>query len=209
MNEIKHRLIGYCRASTKKQMESIKIQRENLEKCKCDKIFQEIISGAKINDKYEYDRPELNKCLSFLKKDDILIVNSMCRVGRLMFPTLKLFYEQLLTRGVFLKTYRGDIIDPNNPQSIQRFYFEIMMVENEYMTIVSRMRIGLANANKKGFFGGRPHSYDASKIQRAHYLNNKGLKIKDIIKDLQVTRRTYYRMLKHNADSFVPRIKKK
>jgi len=203
-----NRLIGYCRVST--QQQSTKIQEDILKKCGCQLIYKEKISGVKINNEiHEYDRPELNKMLNELKKGDIIVIRSVDRLGRLCYYNMKVFYEKICPKGAFLKIYNGDIIDKQQPHTIQLFLFQCMIAEAEYTAINARRTAGLLEAQRNGRYGGRLHTYKRADVQRAHYLKNKDLKVKDILKDLQVSRRTYYRMLKHDADTFQPRVSKK
>ncbi len=66
--------VGYARVSTKDQ--SLDLQVDALKKAKCDEVFCEIASGAKIA------RPILDDLLSRLRQGDVLVIWKLDRLGR-------------------------------------------------------------------------------------------------------------------------------
>jgi DNA invertase Pin-like site-specific DNA recombinase len=64
--------IGYARVSTKDQ--NLDLQIDALKKAGCKKIYEEVISGAKL------DRPVLNDLLANLREDDVLIIWKLDRI---------------------------------------------------------------------------------------------------------------------------------
>ena len=67
--------IGYARVSTNDQ--NLDLQLAALKEAGCGRIFQEKISGAKI------DRPELERLLDQLRPDDIVVVWKLDRLAAL------------------------------------------------------------------------------------------------------------------------------
>jgi predicted site-specific integrase-resolvase len=65
---------GYARLSTDGQ--SLAAQLAELKAAKCEKIFQEKISGARS------DRKQLAKLMALLAKDDVLVVTRLDRLAR-------------------------------------------------------------------------------------------------------------------------------
>jgi DNA invertase Pin-like site-specific DNA recombinase len=65
---------GYARVSTDGQ--SLVAQLAGLKAAKCEKIFQEKISGARS------DRKQLAKLIALLAKDDVLVVTRLDRLAR-------------------------------------------------------------------------------------------------------------------------------
>lgn len=67
--------IGYARVSTKKQ--NIDRQIKELNSAGVEKIFQEKISGTHFS-----ERKELQNMLNFIRQDNMLVVDSLERLGR-------------------------------------------------------------------------------------------------------------------------------
>src|SRR5207245_11786169 len=65
---------GYARVRTDGQ--SLSAQLAELKAAKCDKIFQEKVSGARS------DRKQLTRLMSLLAKEDVLVVTRLDRLAR-------------------------------------------------------------------------------------------------------------------------------
>jgi len=68
-------IIGYARVSSSSQ--SLDVQESKLREAGCTKIFMEKRSGKQTD-----DRPELARCLEFLREGDQLVACRLDRVGR-------------------------------------------------------------------------------------------------------------------------------
>jgi len=66
--------IGYARVSTVEQNEESQIDALNV--ASCERIFEQIYSGKSKN------RPELERMIDTLRKDDIVVVQRLDRLGR-------------------------------------------------------------------------------------------------------------------------------
>jgi DNA invertase Pin-like site-specific DNA recombinase len=66
--------VGYARVSSIGQ--NLAVQLEKLEAAGCDKIFKETRSGV------DAGRPELKRCLDFLREGDTLLVTKIDRLAR-------------------------------------------------------------------------------------------------------------------------------
>ena len=66
--------IGYARVSTKDQ--SFDLQLDALQKAGCDKIYREVVSGARA------ERPVLNQLLDTVRENDIVVIWKLDRLGR-------------------------------------------------------------------------------------------------------------------------------
>ena len=86
--------IGYARVSTEEQ--SLDLQLDALREAGCKKIYQEKITGKKT------DRPELSRCLEYLREGDTLVVWKLDRLGRTTKQLIELS-EQLQVRKIALQ----------------------------------------------------------------------------------------------------------
>ena len=66
---------GYARISTKEQ--NLDMQVLALEEAGCNKIYEEVVSGAKA------ERPILNNLIRQLRPQDVLIIWKLDRLGRI------------------------------------------------------------------------------------------------------------------------------
>lgn len=69
--------VGYARVSTRDQEGSLEAQEAALTGAGCSKIFQDRLSGARV------DRPGLTEILAYLRDgEDTLVVTRLDRLGR-------------------------------------------------------------------------------------------------------------------------------
>jgi DNA invertase Pin-like site-specific DNA recombinase len=176
-------LIGYARVSTRDQ--NLELQQEALVKAGCQKIFEDQVSGTRV------DRPGLAKALEMLREDDTLVVWKLDRLGRSVKQLVDLVGE-LHKRGIQFQSLT-DAIDTGTPSG--RFFFHIMasLAEMERELIVERTRAGLEVARQLGRKGGRKPKMTASKIESAKKLLSSGVPPKDVAKNLGVSIPTLYR----------------
>lgn len=85
---------GYARVSTSDQNTDTQI--EALQKCGCDRIFQEKISGLSVQ------RPALDKMLSLLREGDTVVVSRFNRLGRSR-DHLIILNGELANKGIIFK----------------------------------------------------------------------------------------------------------
>ena len=176
-------LIGYARVSTRDQ--NLELQQEALVKAGCQKIFEDKVSGARV------DRPGLAKAIEMLREDDTLVVWKLDRLGRSVKQLVNLVGE-LHKRGVQFQSLT-DAIDTGTPSG--RFFFHVMasLAEMERELIVERTRAGLEVAKQLGRKGGRKPKMTGSKIESAKKLLSSGIPPKDVAKNLGVSIPTLYR----------------
>ena len=67
-------VVGYARVSSTGQ--DLSVQLEKLEAAGCDKVFKEKRSGV------DAGRPELKRCLEYLRDGDVLLVTKIDRLAR-------------------------------------------------------------------------------------------------------------------------------
>jgi len=182
-------LVGYARVSTQDQ--TLDLQKDALNKAGCDKIFTDMVSGAKS------DRPGLQEAIAFLREGDMLAVWKLDRLGR----SLKHLIETVTTLHQRKIGFRSLTENIDTTTSAGKLIFHVFgaLAEFERDLIRERTLAGLVAARARGRYGGRPRAEalnDPKKIRLAQSLHNdKNNSIADICRILGVSRSTLYRYL--------------
>ncbi|MBI3258812.1 MAG: recombinase family protein [Ignavibacteriae bacterium] len=184
---------GYARVSTHDQ--NLNLQVDALRREGCEKIFQEIASGSKV------DRPELKKLLNETRKGDVITIWKLDRLGRSLKHFLSLTND-LLQKGVDLKSL-NDPIDTTSSQGRLVFNIFASLAEFERDLTIERTRAGLKAARSRGRFGGRPKGLSEAakkKAVAAEALYKEGkLSVNEIGKNLSICKATLYSYLRHQG----------
>lgn len=194
--------VGYARVSTQDQ--KLELQTNELEKYGCEKIFKEKKSAVK-------GRPELDKLLSHLRSGDVVVVWKLDRLGRSLRHLIDLVaqFKELEVGFVSL----SDNIDTTSAQGRLIFNIFASFAEFERELISERTKAGLKAAREKGRVGGRkPGLTDEAKTKAwaAHQLYENGeMPISNILKQLNVSRATFYRYLEWAKSNLEQRPKRK
>jgi DNA invertase Pin-like site-specific DNA recombinase len=185
--------VGYARVSTTDQ--NLNLQIDALEKEGCEKIYQEKISGAKM------DRPEFNKMGETLRKGDVVVVYKLDRLGRSLrhlVETIADFQE----KGVGFKSI-NDPIDTTTSQGRLIFNIFASLAEFERDLIRERTQAGLTSARARGRLGGRPKGLSEEAQQTARVcesLYQEGeLSANAIARQLGISKATLYKYLRHRG----------
>lgn len=195
--------VGYARVSTTDQ--NLDRQMEALERAGAEKIFQEKMSGKSMT-----ERLELQKALQFLREKDILIVESLDRLGRnyddIVQMVQKLDQKEIGLIVLNLPILNQEMGDPNLQKLIRNMIVQLLSwtAQNEREEIKRKQRQGIEIAQRKGHYKGRPVKYSPNAKNprdRMTYqvIVNKLKKeepIKQIAEDTGVTRDTVYRIKK-------------
>lgn len=141
--------VGYARVSTTDQ--NLERQLDALEKAGVEKIFQEKMSG-----KNTTDRIELTNALQFLREKDILIVESLDRLGR-NYDNIIQIVQQLDQKEIGLMVLNLPILnqelgDPSLQKLIRNMIVQLLSwtAENEREEIKRKQQQGIEIAKKKG-----------------------------------------------------------
>lgn len=178
-------MIGYARVSTQDQ--NLDLQTEALTRAGCEKIYEDKISGVRV------ERPGLTRALEMLREGDTLVVWKLDRLGRSVKQLVDMVGE-LHKRGIQFKSLT-DAIDTGTPAG--RFFFHVMasLAEMERELIIERTRAGLDAAKQLGRKGVRKPKMTSSKVESAKKLLASGIPPRDVAKDLGVSVPTLYRWL--------------
>ena len=114
--------IGYARVSTKDQ--SFDLQLDALQKAGCDKIYREVVSGARA------ERPVLSQLLDTLREDDIVVIWKLDRLGRSLIKHLVGLINNLRDRQIGLQSL-NDLIDTTTVQGRLSFNLFASLAEFE------------------------------------------------------------------------------
>ncbi len=184
-------IIGYIRVSTQKQ--NLEVQQDALNKYGIDKLYEEKASGRNTN------RPILNEVIDYLRKDDILVIYDLSRLGRTVHQVMKLieYFSQNNIGFISLK----ENLDITTP--IGRAMVSIIASFNQMQVEIQNEKIkeGLQNAKVQGKkLGRKPISVDKIKILIA--LVKEGYSNQEIANHLKISKRSviYYKK-EESADS--------
>jgi DNA invertase Pin-like site-specific DNA recombinase len=187
-------IFGYARVSKKDQ--NLDLQIDALQRAGCDKIFEEKLSGRSVF------LPNQEKLFSQLRKDDILVFNSVDRLGRTSKQLIDLFYD-FKQKGVQIKSLTEGVFDTTNPMGEAVFQIIAILKGMEVSVLIDRTNQGLDAARARGRKGGRkPGSYNKIKAAAAATLYKKGDYVSDILKTLSISRATLYEYLKKEGVNY-------
>ena len=178
-------LIGYARVSTKGQ--NLDAQRDALVAGGCDRIFEEIASGART------DRPVLADAIEYARSGDTLVCMKLDRVARSLSHLTSLM-TMLEDRQIGFRSLTEDL-DTTSPGGRLVFHIFGAMAQFERDLIRERTRAGLDAARRRGRVGGRPRTMTDEKLDAAKKLLAAGTPPKDVAESLSVSIPTIYRWL--------------
>lgn len=179
--------IGYMRKSSTDQ--KLDLQEDELKKAGCERIFQDIASGAKS------DRKGLKEAIEFARSGDVIVCWKLDRVGRSLRDLIETI-NTLKDRGIGFRCLTQQL-DTTTPSGMLIFHVFGAMAEFERSLIRERTQAGLQAARARGRLGGRPKSVNETRIASAATLYKDGkMSIKQICQTLKISRATFYRDLK-------------
>jgi len=181
---------GYARASLEKQ--SIERQLDELTAAGVEArhIYQEKVTGTR------RDREELNRLLADLQPGDTVIAVELSRMGRSTKDLLEII-DLIREKGAHFKSLSEAWLDTTTPHGQLVFTIFAALCQFERDLTVERTLSGLAAANARGRFGGRP-SKQKEKAQEVVILYHSGLGATAIAQHTGVSRATVNRILAAN-----------
>lgn len=149
---------GYARVSSKNQ--DLDVQLSQLKAESCEIIYQEKITGTKV------DRPEFKKVLAALKKGDTLVVTKLDRLARNTKEGIEII-DDLFKRDIKVHVLNVGLLENT---TMGRFFLQTMLAvaEMERNMIIERTQEGkeLAKLNPN-FKEGRPKKFSKQQIKLA------------------------------------------
>lgn len=185
--------IGYARISTREQC--LQLQVDALKEAGCEKIYQEVASGAKT------DRFVLNELMSNIRTGDTLIVWKLDRLGRNLKHLLQII-EDLMKKEIGFVSL-NDLIDTTTTNGKLMFHLIGSFTEFERSLTIERVNAGLRAARARGRLGGRPKGMPESAKEKAKIaatLYKSGeIPVRMIAKQLKIAPKTVYVYLRHEG----------
>ena len=176
--------IGYARISTADQ--SLDLQADALEAAGCEKIFQDIASGAKD------ERRGLAEAVEYARAGDVLTVWKLDRLGRSLKHLIEIV-NRLHEKGVGFASLQENI---NTTTGGGKLIFHVFgaLAEFERELIRERTNAGLKAARARGRTGGRKRKLTPNQIEMARaMMRDPNIKIETICRTLKVSKPTLYR----------------
>jgi DNA invertase Pin-like site-specific DNA recombinase len=184
--------IGYARISTHDQ--NLDLQKDALEKAGCEKIFVDEISGTVAK------REGLEKAREILRKDDVLIVWRLDRLGRSIRDLID-WVTTLEEDGIGFKSLQ-ESIDTTTSSGKLVFHIFAALAEFERNLIRERTNAGLAAARARGRLGGRKKSLNAKQRQQVvEMYERKNQTVKQICEMMSITKPTLYAYIREEQAS--------
>ena len=178
--------IGYARVSTLDQHPETQV--EALTAAGCQEVFTDHgVSGTKAS------RPELDRCLAYLRRGDQLVVWKLDRLGRSVSHLVHVV-EDLRHRGVQFTTLTEQL---DTTTAAGRLMFHILagLAEMERELIRERTLAGIERARAAGRMGGRKSVMSPERVRVASAMLAEGRPVSEVAKVLGVGRATLYRAL--------------
>jgi DNA invertase Pin-like site-specific DNA recombinase len=149
--------IGYARVSTEEQNEDAQL--DALNASGCEKLYVEKCSGKSKN------RPELARMMDSLRKDDVVVVQRLDRLGRSLKDLIELL-DGFKKNGVQFISL-NESIDTTSAVGELAFHIIASVAQFERQLISERTKAGLASARARGRLGGRKAKLSTSDIKKA------------------------------------------
>jgi DNA invertase Pin-like site-specific DNA recombinase len=187
-------LFGYCRVSTRHQVNDRQVDALVAAGVELDNIFQDKITGTK------FVRRGLSELLTRAREGDVIMVASMDRLGRSLSEVIRTA-DDLHRRGIVLKTIKESI---DYSSSIGRMLAGIFatLAQYELDLIHERADDARAAAKARGKQTGRPSRLTGDQERQLVALRAADESISDLVVTFKVSRATVYRVLaKHGMEA--------
>ena len=184
-------IYGYCRVSSKKQLEGngLEAQKQEIQQKYKDvkiKFVEEQYTGGST------DRPKLNKLLNNLEAGDKLVVSKLDRLARNTVEGLELV-QKLFEKDVTVHVLNVGVLENTH---MGKFFLTTLLAvaEMEKNTILERTQAGKEIAKQDPVFReGRPKKYGKKQMAHAIELLKNGKTYKEVVQLTGISRSTLAR----------------
>jgi DNA invertase Pin-like site-specific DNA recombinase len=179
-------VVGYARVSTAGQ--SLEVQLHDLKAAGCEKVFSEKRSGL------DGKRPELARCLEYVRDGDVLLVTKLDRLAR---STMD-FYAiagRLKDKGVGFRCL--DNLQLDTTTKVGKLTLGLLALIAEFETAIRKERQleGIAKAKERGTAFGRQSKLTDDQVAELRKRRKAGDMIKDLMRDYGLSKASIYRLL--------------
>jgi DNA invertase Pin-like site-specific DNA recombinase len=177
-------IVGYARVSSTGQ--DLGVQLDKLKGC--DKVFKEKRSGV------DAGRPELKRCLEYLREGDTLLVTKIDRLARSTSDLYRIV-SLLAEKGVSFKVVDDPSIDTGSRTG--KLVMGILALIAEFENDIRRERQmdGIAKAHDRGVRFGRKPQLVPGVVKRIKGLREGGATVPEIMRQMQLSKASIYRAL--------------
>ena len=188
---------GYIRVSAKDQNEERQLIAMKELDVNLDRIFMDKQSGK------DFQRPQYKKMVRELRKNDLLYVKSIDRLGRNYSEILEQWRILTKERGVDIVVLEMPLLDTRRGKDLMgTFLSDIVLqvlsfvAENERSNIKQRQAEGIAAAKARGVQFGRPKiEMPDNFMQLVSQWENKKIRLSYVLEVCQISKATFYRRL--------------
>src|SRR5262249_34318620 len=175
--------VGYARVSSTGQDLSVQLEKLG----GCDKVFKEKRSGVHTG------RPELKRCLDYLREGDTLLVTKIDRLARSTSDLYRIISE-LADKGVAFRVVDDPSIDTTS--RTRKLVMGILALIAEFENDIRRERQmdGIAKAKERGVHFGRRLELTSEKIAEIKSLRRSGITVPEM-RQTNLSKATVYRAL--------------
>ncbi len=193
-------IYGYMRVSSKDQNEERQLIALREAGVKDQNIFLDKQSGK------SFDRPQYQKLIRILKKEDLVYIKSIDRLGRNYEEILQQWWVITKGKGVDIVVLDMPMLDTRRGKDLMgTFLSDIVLqvlsfvAENERSNIRQRQAEGIAAAKARGVAFGRPAKdvpTDFAKIVKAW--ERKRISFEETLRICNMSESTFYRRLREH-----------
>jgi len=187
------KLIGYARVSTRRQDADRQVSDLLTAGVRRDDLYVDHgVSGGRAS------RPQFDKALAALEKDDTLVITTLDRLGRST-QNMLAFAEALRGRGAGLRVLNlgGGDVDTHTPMGSMVFTVMAALAQMELEIKRERITDSVAKRRAAGKdLGGRRQTFTDSQIRNALRLIDGGEPATQVARDLGMSRATLYRRIR-------------
>lgn len=184
--------LGYARVSTDDQATAAQL--DALHAAGCERVFEERASGGR------WDRPELQRMIDQLRKDDVIVVWKLDRLSRSLKDLLTIM-EKVDAAGAGFQSLT-EAIDTTTPAGRMMMQMVGVFAEFEREMIRERTRAGLERARKKGRHPGRKPKLSSEQRQEVRDLVTSGKRTEaEAARLFGVHRSTICRLMRESSDA--------